>query len=169
MWNLLWISILILYFIAFRLLYLQFKLAKILRNNGFKYFNALSLKSHDNIKLARNYAKQLEEEETEESSKLGEQSPKSNGNQVWAYGQYASPEAVRAAMARGEITRVQAIKILGVSLEPANTIGTRLTNKKEVSEELIITAKKLEYFRSLMIKIVVISLIIGIIAFRMNR
>ena len=58
---LIFIPLLVLYILAFRVVYTQFKLAKLLKVNGFDHTSAFSIFSHKNIQLARKYAKQLDD------------------------------------------------------------------------------------------------------------
>jgi hypothetical protein len=167
MQYLIWIPVVIIYMFAFRLIYMQFRLAKILREHGFNHYGGLSLKSHDNIKIARNIASKIEAD-AEQSYNPSQQTPADSGGQVWAYGQYGSPEEVRLALVRGEITRKQAIQILEGVEETAPAPKPPWISDKELSEKLLITANQLERSKKTLLKIVVVFLILGVIYVRMS-
>ena len=64
--NLLYILFFILYVLGILVLNAQFRLAKLLKANGFEHKSGWSIYSHKNIELARKYAKTLEDEELSE-------------------------------------------------------------------------------------------------------
>ena len=143
MQKLIWFPVVIFYVLAFRLLYNQFRLAKILSENGYNHYSGLSLKSHGNIKIARKIASKIEDDAAQSCNPL-QQTPAGSDNQVWAYGQYASAEEVRLAMVRGEITRKQAINIIEGAESTTPVPNPPPTLDKELSEKLLKSANQLE-------------------------
>ena len=66
MLKLLFIPALVLYVLGLFVLYTQFRMAKLLKANGFEHKSAWSIYSHKNIELARKYAKTLDDEDLSE-------------------------------------------------------------------------------------------------------
>ena len=61
--KLIYIPALVLYYLAFRVMYTQFRLAKLLKVNDIEHKSAWNIYSHKNIEFARKYAKQLDDED----------------------------------------------------------------------------------------------------------
>jgi len=56
-----WIPILIMYFCFFRMGYMQYRMAKLLRDIGYEHNRATSIHTFKNIALARNIAKEIDD------------------------------------------------------------------------------------------------------------